>query len=171
MQAGTLALLAFSHSVRGVAAGRLALARQAAMPALACVLTACIGLFVWEMSFNRVLASTLQGLVIADCGPVDWLARPAVEYAGGVFWAGLRRSVPASPSIGPDLSRPGDHHRLAVRLLHRGRVRFWHAGGDLPRRCWWRSVFRLWPRFAGQCWRRARRKPWCGGHADHHRCQ
>ncbi len=40
------------------------------------VLTAIIGLFVWDMSFNRVLASTLQGLVLT--GAILWIIFGAI---------------------------------------------------------------------------------------------
>ncbi|AJE20256.1 L-lactate permease [Azotobacter chroococcum] len=64
MQPGILALLAFSPIL--LAAALLVGLRwpaKRAMP-LVYLLTAGIGLFAWDMSLNRVLASTLQGLVI-----------------------------------------------------------------------------------------------------------
>ncbi|QQE89530.1 L-lactate permease [Azotobacter chroococcum] len=64
MQPGILALLAFSPIL--LAAALLVGLRwpaKRAMP-LVYLLTAGIGLYVWDMSLNRVLASTLQGLVI-----------------------------------------------------------------------------------------------------------
>lgn len=52
------------------------------------VVTALIGLFVWDMSVNRVLASTLQGLVITI--GVLWIIFGAIlllntlKYSGGI---------------------------------------------------------------------------------------
>ena len=64
MSTGFLALLAFSPIL--LAAILLVGLRwpvKRAMP-LVYLLTAGVGLFAWEMSFNRILASTLQGLLI-----------------------------------------------------------------------------------------------------------
>src|SRR5690606_28429078 len=64
MQAGTLALLAFSPILlAAILLVGLRWPAKHAMPAVYLV-TAAIGLFAWDMSFNRILASTLQGLVI-----------------------------------------------------------------------------------------------------------
>lgn len=88
MQAGTLALSAFSPIL--LAALLLVGLRwpaKRAMP-LVYLLTAGIGLFVWDMSLNRVLASTLQGLVITI--GVLWIIFGAIlllntlKYSGGI---------------------------------------------------------------------------------------
>ena len=64
MQPGILALLAFSPILlAAVLLVGLRWPAKRAMP-LVYLLTAGIGLYVWGMSLNRVLASTLQGLVI-----------------------------------------------------------------------------------------------------------
>ncbi|GAB3371051.1 L-lactate permease [Azotobacter armeniacus] len=64
MQPGVLALLAFSPILlAAVLLVGLRWPAKRAMP-LVYLLTAGIGLFAWDMSLNRVLASTLQGLVI-----------------------------------------------------------------------------------------------------------
>ncbi|MHA6495352.1 L-lactate permease [Pseudomonas borbori] len=64
MSTGLLALLAFSPILLAalLLVGLRWPAKQA-MP-LVYLVTAAVGLFVWDMSFNRILASTLQGLVI-----------------------------------------------------------------------------------------------------------
>ncbi|WP_312358843.1 L-lactate permease [Stutzerimonas balearica] len=64
MSTGMLALLAFSPILlAAVLLIGLRWPARTAMP-LVYVVTAAVALFVWDMSFNRVLASTLQGLVI-----------------------------------------------------------------------------------------------------------
>lgn len=64
MSTGLLALLAFSPILlAAVLLIGLRWPAKHAMP-LVYLLTACVGLFAWDMSFNRVLASTLQGLLI-----------------------------------------------------------------------------------------------------------
>ena len=64
MQPGILALLAFSPILlAAILLVGLRWPAKRAMP-LVYLLTAGIGLYVWEMSLNRVLASTLQGLII-----------------------------------------------------------------------------------------------------------
>ena len=88
MQSGTLALLAFSPIL--LAAVLLVGLRWPAKRAMPVVylLTAGIGLYAWEMSFNRVLASTLQGLVITI--GVLWIIFGAIlllntlKYSGGI---------------------------------------------------------------------------------------
>ena len=62
-----LALLAFVPLVlAGVLLIGLRMAARTAMP-IVFVVTAIIGLFAWEMSATRVLASTLQGLILTVC--------------------------------------------------------------------------------------------------------
>ncbi|HMV93527.1 MAG TPA: L-lactate permease, partial [Thauera aminoaromatica] len=85
---GTLAFLAFSPIL--LAAVLLVGLRWPAKRAMPVVyfLTAGIGLYVWEMSLNRVLASTLQGLVITI--GVLWIIFGAIlllntlKYSGGI---------------------------------------------------------------------------------------
>lgn len=64
MHSGLLALFAFSPILlAAVLLIGLRWPARRAMP-LVYLLTAGIALYVWDMSFNRVLASTVQGLVI-----------------------------------------------------------------------------------------------------------
>ena len=64
MSTGFLALLAFSPILlAAILLVGLRWPAKRAMP-LVYLLTAGVGLFAWEMSFNRILASTLQGLLI-----------------------------------------------------------------------------------------------------------
>lgn len=64
MSTGMLALFAFSPILlAAILLIGLRWPARTAMP-LVYVVTAAVALFVWDMSFNRVLASTLQGLVI-----------------------------------------------------------------------------------------------------------
>src|SRR5690606_8716624 len=64
MSSGLLAVLAFAPILMaGVLLIGLRWSARSAMP-LVYGVTALIALFAWDMSFNRVLSSTLQGLVI-----------------------------------------------------------------------------------------------------------
>lgn len=100
MQAGVLAFLAFSPIL--LAAILLVGLRWPAKRAMPFVylLTALIGLLVWDMSFNRVLASTLQGLVTTI--GVLWIIFGAIlllntlKYSGGIMAirAGFARISP-----------------------------------------------------------------------------
>jgi len=64
MSTGLLALLAFSPILlAAILLIGLRWPAKHAMP-LVYLLTACVGLFAWDMSFNRVMASTVQGLLI-----------------------------------------------------------------------------------------------------------
>ena len=88
MQSGTLALLAFSPILlAAILLVGLRWPAKRAMPVVY-VVTALIGLFVWDMSVNRVLASTLQGLVITI--GVLWIIFGAIlllntlKYSGGI---------------------------------------------------------------------------------------
>jgi lactate permease len=64
MSSGLLALLAFSPILlAAILLVGLRWPAKRAMP-LVYLVTAAVGLFAWDMSLNRVLASTLQGLVI-----------------------------------------------------------------------------------------------------------
>ena len=101
MQAGSLAFLAFSPIL--LAAILLVGLRWPAKRAMPVVylLTAGIALFAWDMSFNRVLASTLQGLIITI--GVLWIIFGAIlllntlKYSGGI--ATIRRGF---ATISPD---------------------------------------------------------------------
>ncbi|NHN79390.1 L-lactate permease [Azotobacter chroococcum] len=88
MQPGILALLAFSPILlAAVLLVGLRWPAKRAMP-LVYLLTAGIGLYVWDMSLNRVLASTLQGLVITI--GVLWIIFGAIlllntlKHSGGI---------------------------------------------------------------------------------------
>ncbi len=83
-----LALLAFVPLVlAGVLLIGLRLPARLAMPAVFAV-TALIGLFAWEMSFTRVLASTLQGLILTVA--ILWIIFGAIlllntlKHSGGI---------------------------------------------------------------------------------------
>lgn len=88
MQPGILALLAFSPILlAAILLVGLRWPAKRAMP-LVYLLTAGIGLFAWEMSLNRVLASTLQGLIITL--GVLWIIFGAIlllntlKHSGGI---------------------------------------------------------------------------------------
>lgn len=84
----TLALLAFVPLVlAGVLLIGFRMAAKMAMP-IVFVVTALIALFSWEMSFNRVLASTLQGLILTVA--ILWIIFGAIlllntlKHSGGI---------------------------------------------------------------------------------------
>lgn len=84
----TLALLAFVPLVlAGVLLIGFRVAARTAMPVVF-VVTALIGLFAWEMTFNRVLASTLQGLILTVS--ILWIIFGAIlllntlKHSGGI---------------------------------------------------------------------------------------
>lgn len=88
MSNGLLALCAFSPILlAAILLIGLRWPARRAMP-MVFLLTAGIALFVWDMSFNRVLASTLQGLVIT--AGVLWiifgaiLLLNALKHSGGI---------------------------------------------------------------------------------------
>ena len=88
MSNGLLALCAFSPILlAAILLIGLRWPARRAMP-LVFLLTAGIALFVWDMSFNRVLASTLQGLVIT--AGVLWIIFGAIlllntlKHSGGI---------------------------------------------------------------------------------------
>ncbi|WP_455232410.1 L-lactate permease [Geopseudomonas aromaticivorans] len=88
MQPGILALLAFSPILlAAILLVGLRWPAKRAMP-LVYLLTAGIGLYVWEMSLNRVLASTVQGLIITV--GVLWIIFGAIlllntlKHSGGI---------------------------------------------------------------------------------------
>ena len=89
MSNGILALLAFSPILlAAILLVGLRWPAKRAMP-LVYLATAGIGLFVWDMSFNRLLASTLQGLVITI--GVLWIIFGAIlllntlKHSGGIM--------------------------------------------------------------------------------------
>lgn len=88
MSSGLLALTAFSPILlAAILLIGLRWPARRAMP-LVYLLTAGIGLLVWDMSFNRVLASSLQGLVIT--AGVLWIIFGAIlllntlKHSGGI---------------------------------------------------------------------------------------
>ena len=88
MSSGFLALMAFAPILlAGVLLIGLRWPARRAMP-LVYLLSAGIALFVWDMSFNRVLASTLQGLVVTV--GVLWIIFGAIlllntlKHSGGI---------------------------------------------------------------------------------------
>ncbi|SDU11501.1 L-lactate permease [Geopseudomonas guangdongensis] len=88
MQPGILALLAFSPILlAAILLVGLRWPAKRAMP-LVYLLTAGIGLYAWDMSFNRILASTVQGLIITL--GVLWIIFGAIlllntlKHSGGI---------------------------------------------------------------------------------------
>lgn len=63
------------------------------------ILTAAIGLLGWDMSFNRVLASTLQGWVMTF-SPVLWIIFGAILLLNTLKHSGgFRRFVVVLPTL------------------------------------------------------------------------
>ncbi|MGY4877275.1 L-lactate permease [Vreelandella aquamarina] len=88
MNETTLALLAFVPLVlAGVLLIGLRMAAKTAMP-IVFVVTALIGLLAWDMTFSRVLASTLQGLILTVS--ILWIIFGAIlllntlKHSGGI---------------------------------------------------------------------------------------
>ncbi|GHE21650.1 L-lactate permease [Halomonas urumqiensis] len=88
MNETTLALLAFVPLVlAGVLLIGLRMAAKTAMP-IVFIVTALIGLFAWEMSFTRIMASTLQGLILTVS--ILWIIFGAIlllntlKHSGGI---------------------------------------------------------------------------------------
>ncbi|HWV10676.1 L-lactate permease [Pseudomonas sp. GD03944] len=88
MSSGLLALLAFSPILlAAILLIGLRWPAKYAMP-LVYLLTAGIGLYAWDMSFNRIIASTVQGLIIT--GGVLWIIFGAIlllntlKHSGGI---------------------------------------------------------------------------------------
>jgi len=101
MSSGFLALLAFAPILlAGVLLIGLRWSARTAMPVVYGI-TVLIALFAWDMSFNRVLSSTLQGLVITLS--LLWIIFGAIlllntlKYSGGI--AAIRSGFAA---ISPD---------------------------------------------------------------------
>jgi lactate permease len=97
----TLSLLAFLPLVlAGVLLIGFRWPARHAMP-MVYVITALIGLYAWDMSFNRVLASTLQGLILTVS--ILWIIFGAIlllntlKHSGGI--AAIRRGF---SNISPD---------------------------------------------------------------------
>ncbi len=101
MQSGTLALLAFSPILlAAILLVGLRWPARRAMPVVY-VLTAGIGLFVWEMSFNRILASTLQGLIITI--GVLWIIFGAILLLNTLKYSGAISTIRSGfATISPD---------------------------------------------------------------------
>ncbi|MGQ7844693.1 L-lactate permease [Granulosicoccus sp. 3-233] len=83
-----LALLAFAPIIlAGILLIGMRLPARSAMP-IVYLVTALIALFAWQMSFNRVLASTLQGLILTVA--ILWIIFGAIlllntlKYSGGI---------------------------------------------------------------------------------------
>ncbi|MGE8361047.1 L-lactate permease [Pseudomonas sp.] len=88
MSSGLLALLAFSPILlAAILLIGLRWPAKYAMP-LVYLLTAGIGLYAWDMSLNRIIASTVQGLIIT--GGVLWIIFGAIlllntlKHSGGI---------------------------------------------------------------------------------------
>lgn len=88
MGEGTYALLAFMPILlAGILLLGLRMAAKIAMP-IVYVVAALIGLFAWQMSFNRVASATLEGLIIT--AQVLWIIFGALlllttlKYSGGI---------------------------------------------------------------------------------------
>ncbi|MEX2365590.1 MAG: L-lactate permease, partial [Pseudohongiellaceae bacterium] len=101
MSSGLLALIAFSPILMAaVLLIGLRWPAKRAMP-LVYLITAAIGLFVWEMSFTRVLASTLQGLVITL--GLLWIIFGAILLLNTLKYSGAITAIRAGfTTISPD---------------------------------------------------------------------
>jgi len=101
MSSSTLALLAFSPILlAAILLVGLRWPAKRAMP-LVFLFTASIALYFWEMSFNRVLASTLQGLVIT--AGVLWIIFGAILLLNTLKHSGAIQSIRAGfITISPD---------------------------------------------------------------------
>lgn len=101
MNQTVLSLLAFVPLVlAGVLLLGLRWPAKFAMPVVY-VTTAAIGLWVWDMSFNRVLASTLQGLILT--GSILWIIFGAILLLNTLKHSGGIRAIRSGFSnISPD---------------------------------------------------------------------
>ena len=101
MSPSLLALLAFSPILlAAILLVGLRWPAKRAMP-LVFLVTAAIALFSWEMSFNRVLASTLQGLVIT--AGVLWIIFGAILLLNTLKHSGAIQAIRAGfITISPD---------------------------------------------------------------------
>lgn len=97
-----LSLLAFAPLVlAAILLVGLSWPARRAMPVVF-VVTALIGLFAWDMTFNRVLASTLQGLVLT--GAILWIIFGAIlllntlKHSGAI--TAIRAAFPILARIG-----------------------------------------------------------------------
>ena len=128
MSNGLLALFAFTPILlAAVMLIGLRWPASRAMP-LVYLFTAAIGLFVWDMSFNRIIASTLQGLVITL--GLLWIIFGAILLLNTLKHSGGITAIRAGfTTISPDRRiRPSSSP--AVRLLHRRCLRLRHSGGN-----------------------------------------
>ena len=157
MSNGLLALFAFTPILlAAVMLIGLRWPASRAMP-LVYLFTAAIGLFVWDMSFNRIIASTLQGPVITL--GLLWIIFGAILLLNTLKHSGASPpSAPASPPSAPTAaSGPSSSPGCSVAS---SKV----PPASAPRRqslhrCWSRSAFRQWPRCCSACWYRVRRFP------------
>lgn len=101
MSPSILALLAFSPILlAAILLVGLRWPAKRAMP-LVFLFTVSIALYFWQMSFNRVLASTLQGLVIT--GGVLWIIFGAILLLNTLKHSGAIQSIRAGfITISPD---------------------------------------------------------------------
>ena len=114
MSNGLLALFAFTPILlAAVMLIGLRWPASRAMP-LVYLFTAAIGLFVWDMSFNRIIASTLQGLVITL--GLLWIIFGAILLLNTLKHSGASPpSAPASPPSAPTAaSRPSSSPGYSV---------------------------------------------------------
>lgn len=98
---GPLALLAFAPiGIAGLLLAGFRMPAKHAMP-LVFVLTCAIALIVWDVSFNRVLASTLQGLVLT--AGLLWIIFGAILLLNTLKYSGAIATMRAGFSgISPD---------------------------------------------------------------------
>lgn len=101
MNQTTLSLLAFLPLVlAGVLLIGFRWPARHAMP-MVYVITALIGLFAWDMSFNRVLASTLQGLILTVS--ILWIIFGAILLLNTLKYSGAISTIRAGfATISPD---------------------------------------------------------------------
>lgn len=101
MQSTLLPLLAFAPLVlAAILLVGLHWPAKRAMPVVF-VVTAAIGLFAWEMTFNRVLASTLQGLILT--GAILWIIFGAILLLNTLKHSGAITAIRGGFSnISPD---------------------------------------------------------------------
>ena len=121
-----LALLAFTPLVlAGVLLIGFRMPAKTAMPAVY-VVTALIALLAWDMSFNRVLASTLQGLILTVS--ILWIIFGAIlllntlKHSGGI--TAIRKGFT------PEINAVSTLIILASMLLMVLVSRFFRFGGE-----------------------------------------
>ena len=101
MNQTVLSLLAFAPLVlAAILLVGLSWPARRAMPVVF-LATAAIGLFAWDMTFNRVLASTLQGLVLT--GAILWIIFGAIMLLNTLKHSGAISAIRGGfSSISPD---------------------------------------------------------------------